>query len=678
MDLSLNAALIAMRRGTSRPMSRDKADTLLLLVSCGLVIAPHIAHLPWSTSLFCAALLLWRGWITFRGLRMPPQWLLLPISIVVLANTYYSFHQFFGREPGVAMVVLLLTLKLLEMHAKRDLFVVVLVSFFVMLTNFFYSQSIGTAFLMVLALIAMLTTQLSFQYTGAVPSFAARLRVGAMILALAAPLSLVLFVLFPRIEGPLWSLPGDGASGRTGLSDHMSPGSITDLAQSDDIAFRVKFTDPVPPQSKLYWRALIFDNYDGHTWTHRDDQRPQIGRPDLSVRGDPVRYQVTMEPSGQRWLFALDLPQSLPVIQGNPVTFSKDMQTMALRPVNDRARYDLTSYPDYALQATQSRSALFPFLQLPINTNPKAQAFANQLRAQSSDSAALANTLLQYFHGQHFNYTLQPPLLGDNAIDEFLFSTQAGFCEHYAGAFVFMMRAMGVPARVVTGYQGGEVNPVDGYLEVRQSDAHAWAEIWLDQRGWVRYDPTAAVAPERVQKNLVSVIPRTTLGGLITLRPGRESVLSKLRFNWEAVNNAWNQWVPNYSPEKQKNFLQSLGMKNVDWENMIELMTIIGVGVVAVMSLPLMINRQKKDPLLNVYLTLCQIMARAGYPREKHEGPRAYRLRLIADMTKLTPARKNAADRFLRLYESLRYADLQAQQSKSGFNQLKSLLSECK
>jgi transglutaminase-like putative cysteine protease len=458
----------------------------------------------------------------------------------------------------------------------------------------------------------------------------------------------------------------------------MSPGSITDLAQSDDIAFRVKFKDPVPQQAKLYWRALIFDTYDGHTWTHSEDQRPQTGKPDVSVRGEAVRYEVTQESTGQRWLFALDLPHALPVIQGNPVTFSKDMQTMALRPINDRVRYELASYPDYTLQAMQSKTALLPWLQLPINSNPKARAFANQLRGQSSDGAVLANSLLQYFHGQHFSYTLQPPLLGDDAIDEFLFSTQAGFCEHYAGAFVFLMRAMGVPARVVTGYQGGEINPVDGYLEVRQADAHAWAEIWLDQRGWVRYDPTAAVAPERVQKSLVSVIPRTTLGGLITLQPGKESILSKLRFNWEAVNNAWNQWVLNYSPEKQKSFLQSLGLKDVEWENMIKLMTIIGAAVVGLMSLPLMLNRQKKDPLLNVYLTLCQVMARAGYPREKHEGPRDYRLRLTADVSKLTPTRKNAVDRFLRLYESLRYADLQAQQSKSGFTQLKSLLSECK
>lgn len=678
MNLSLTSAIQTVRRGTSRPMSRDKADTLLLLVSCALVIAPHTAHLPLWTSLACAALIMWRGWITFRGNRMPPQWLLLPISAIAMGSAYFSFHQFFGRDPGVAMVVLLLTLKLLEMHAKRDLFVVVLVSFFVMLTNFFYSQTMGTAFLMMLALIAMLTTQLSFQYTTAVPSFATRLRLGALIFALAVPLTLVLFILFPRIQGPLWGLPGDASSGHTGLSDKMSPGSITDLAQSDDIAFRAKFIDPPPPQSKLYWRALIFNNYDGHTWTHGEDLRPQIGKPDLDVRGSALRYEVTQEATGQRWLFALDMPSALPKLPGNPVTFSRDMQVMALRAINERTRYDVTSYIDYTLQPTQTKNSMLEWLQLPINSNPQARAFAAKMRAQSTDHAVLANMLLQFFHGQHFSYTLQPPLLGDNAVDEFLFSTQAGFCEHYAGSFVFLMRAMGVPARVVTGYQGGEINPVDGYMEVRQSDAHAWAEVWLDQRGWVRYDPTAAVAPERVQRSLTSLIPRTTLGGLITLSGGKEGLLSKLRFDWGAVNNAWNQWVLNYSPEKQKSFLQSLGLKDVDWNTMIILMSVIGIIVVGVMGIPLMVRRQKVDPVQSLYLFLCQNMARAGYPRDKHEGPHDYRQRLTAADSSLPPARKQAVDRFLRLYTSLRYAEIKPQQAKSSFTQLKSLLAECK
>jgi len=678
MAASLSSAMSTIRRSTSRPMSRDKADTLLLLSSCALVLAPHTAHLPLWISLICAALLLWRGWITFRGNRMPPQWLLLPISAITMTGAYFSFHQFFGRDPGVAMVVLLLTLKLLEMRAKRDLFVVVLVSFFVMLTNFFYSQSIGTAVLMAAALISMLTTQLSFQYTNAIPPFAKRLRLGALIFALSIPLTLVLFILFPRIEGPLWGLPNDANSGRTGLSDSMAPGSITDLAQSDDIAFRVKFIDPPPPQSKLYWRALVFDNYDGRTWTYRQEKRPLFGKPDVSLRGSGIRYQVTQEPTGQRWLFALDLPRAVPTLPGNSATFSKDMQVLALRPVNERLRYDVTSFIDYDLQPNEAKTDLRNWLQLPPGFDPKSLAFAAKLRAQSSDNAVIADTLLKFFHGQNFSYTLQPPLLGDNAIDEFLFTTQAGFCEHYAGSFVFLMRAAGIPARVVTGYQGGEINPVDGYMEVRQSDAHAWAEVWLAQRGWVRFDPTAAVAPERIQKNLTSIIPRTTLGGLINLRGGKGSWLSKLRFDWGAVNNAWNQWVLNYSPEKQKNFLQSLGFKDVDWQTLILLMSVIGFAVVAVITVPLVMHRQKVDPVQALYHFLCQQLARSGYAREKHEGPRDYRLRLTAADSSLPPARKLAVERFLKHYESLRYATTDPQQTKSGLSQLKTLLAECK
>lgn len=678
MNPSISSTLSALRRSTSRPMSRDKADTLLLLISCALVLAPHAMHLPIWISVLCVALLTWRGWITFRGNRMPPQWLLLPIAACALAATYSSFHHFFGREPGVAMVVLLLTLKLLEMHAKRDLFVVVLVSFFVMLTDFFYSQSIGTAVMMVAALIAMLTTQLSFQYVNAVPPIAKRLRLGALIFALSIPLTLILFLLFPRIEGPLWGLPNDANAGKTGLSSSMSPGSISDLAQSDDIAFRVKFTGPPPSQSKLYWRALVLDNYDGRTWSRSPDKRPLDVKPDIKLRGAGVRYEVTLEPTGQRWLFAIDLPDTLPAMQDNSATFTRDMQILASLPINRRVRYNATSFIDYALQPNESKPNLHDWLRLPPGYNPQSLAFATQLRTQSADDALIVEAALKFFHGQRFSYTLQPPLLGANAVDEFLFTTQAGFCEHYAGAFVFLMRAAGIPARVVTGYQGGEINPVDGYMEVRQSDAHAWAEVWLDHRGWVRVDPTAAVAPERVQKSLASVIPRRSLGGLINWSNSKDSWLNKLRFNWGAVNNAWNQWVLNYSSEKQRNFLQSLGFDNADWQTMILLMSALGVAVVAAIAVPLVMNRQKTDPLQALYHLLCQQLARSGYPREKYEGPRAYRLRLTADDSPLTPARKLAIDRFLQLYESLRYAALEPQQIKIGLSKLKSLLTGCK
>ena len=341
-----------MSRPISRPMSRDKSDTLLLLVSCALVIAPHTQHMPFWLSTLCFIILLWRGWVTFRGLRMPPAWVLVPVALAAFGLVYERYHILLGREPGVAMVVLLLALKLLEMHAKRDLFVVVLVSFFVMLTNFFYSQSMTTAAMMALALIAILTTQLSFQYTGAVPPLRQRIKLGAKIFVLAIPLMLVMFVLFPRIQGPLWSLPSDSGSGRTGLSDSMSPGQISDLAQSGDLAFRVKFTDRLPPQSQLYWRAIVLDFFDGTTWSRKQPDPPR-GKPlpPESLHGKPVRYEVTQEATGRRWLFALDMPGDVPDLPENPARFSANMQITAEHPVDTRVRYSVASYPSYTLDA---------------------------------------------------------------------------------------------------------------------------------------------------------------------------------------------------------------------------------------------------------------------------------------------------------------------------------------
>ena len=667
----------ALSRAISRPMSRDKSDTLLLLCSCLLVLAPHTLHLPLWISVTGATLLAWRGWITYRGLRMPPNWLLLPVAAAALGSVYFTFHMFFGREPGVAMIALLLVLKLLEMHAKRDLFVVVLVSFFVMLTNFFYSQTMGMALMTVLALIAILTTQLSFQYTGAVPPFLKRLRQGATIFALAVPLMLVLFVLFPRIQGPLWSLPGDAGAGHTGLSESMAPGSIADLAQSDELAFRVKFTDVPPPQSKLYWRAIIFDTFDGKTWSHKRPERMNVDPKAIAqMRGTPTRYQVTQEATGRRWMFALDLPDKAPTIPENATQFSSTMQLFAEHPIDTRVRYDVTSYTDYALQGDKPLEYRAYWLQLPQGYNPKTRELAARLRAQSTDDDKVVAAGLAYLRGQKFSYTLQPPLLGRDSIDEFLFQTQAGFCEHYSGAFTFLMRAAGIPARVVTGYQGGEINPVDGYLVVAQSDAHAWVEVWIEGRGWVRIDPTATVAPERVQRNLASLIPRTTLGGLIQLSNNKDGLLGKLRFDFGALNNAWNQWVLDYDSDKQKGFVESFGFGEVDWKTLIALMASLGVVAVALTVMPILFRRQKLDPVQATYQALCQKMERLGFPRAPHEGPRTYQLRIAAAQT-LSAERKTALARFLNLYETMQYGTFGMEDSKRKLSQLKSLLADC-
>lgn len=673
--------IFSSKRSMARPMSRDKADTLLLLATCVLVLAPHAGHLPWWIVLACLSLLLWRGWITFRGNRMPTRWLLVPVAVLAMGGVYASHKTLLGQEAGVSMLVLLLTLKLLEMHAKRDLFVVLFLSFFLVLTSFFYSQSIGTALMTIAAVIAILTTQLSFQYTGVVPPLGRRLRLGAFILVLAAPLMLVLFVLFPRIQGPLWGLPSDAHAARSGLSENMAPGNISKLALSDAIAFRVKFIDPVPPQSKLYWRGPVLGAYDGRTWLPQPS-RPRAAREIVVKRhGDPVRYQVTLEPNGRRWLFALELPQAIPQLTGNQARLGPELELLTRQPITERVRYEAASHIDFDLQPNESSLVLQQWLELPSGFNPRAREFAARLRSQYDNNTDIVNAVLKFFREEKFRYTLEPPLLGQHVVDDFLFGTRAGFCEHYSGAFVVLMRAAGIPARVVTGYQGGEINPADGFLTVRQSDAHAWSEVWLENRGWTRVDSTAAVAPDRIERSLTSVIPREMLGGLITLSSGNDSWIAKLRtlrHNWDAVTNAWNQWVLDYTPEKQRSFIQSLGFDEVNWRTLTALMLMLGSVIVAIVALPLVMNRNRVDPIEALYQSLCKQMARHGYAKSIHEGPRAFAARLTAAGSPLPPEKKAAVARFLELYEAVRYGPASKAAPAAAISKLKSLLAECR
>jgi transglutaminase-like putative cysteine protease len=660
-----------------RPLTRDKADTLLLLGTCALVLAPHAGHLPPWAPLICAILLGWRGWITWRGNRMPPRSVLTLLAAAILAGVYASFHTVLGQEAGVTMLALLLSLKLLEMRARRDLFVVLFLSLFLLLANFFYSQSILTAAYTIATVIVLVTTQLTFQYAGEVPPLKRRLRIAFNIVGLAAPLTFVLFVLFPRIQGPLWGLPRDAGSGRSGLSDTMAPGNITQLALSDEIAFRVKFRDPVPPQSKLYWRGIVLGNYDGRTWTPWPAEAFR-GQLTVHTRGAPVRYEITLEPSGKHWLFALELPLKPPQLPGQQTRFNQDLELQTLRPISDRIRYEVDSHVDFTLQPDLRPVFLRFWLALPTDYNPRTRAFAKGLRRQAAGDAEIVDAALKFFHTEKFSYTLEPPPLGTHAVDEFLFDTRAGFCEHYASAFVVLMRAAGIPARVVTGYQGGTINPIDGYLVVRQSDAHAWAEVWLAGRGWVRVDPTAAVAPERVEKSLSSVLPRRALGGLITLDVGRSAWLSSLRFNWDAITNRWNQWVLSYTLDKQQSLLRALGFKDPDWRTLMALLSVAGSIVFAAIAIPLLRNRQKPDPVNVCYRALCDAMARCGLPRAQHEGPHAYRLRLTAADSPLEAARKSAVARFLQLYETLQYGPVDKTARTAALSELKSLLSACR
>ncbi|NEX60600.1 transglutaminase TgpA family protein [Noviherbaspirillum galbum] len=667
-----------LRTVASRPMTRDKSNMLLMLAACTAVILPHLLHLPWWVAPACGAALLWRGWITFRGLRMPPRTLLLLLSLSCVAGVLLSYRNIFGRDVGLATLTLMLTLKLLEMHARRDLYVALFLGFFLTLAQFFHSQSIGAAAWALFSIVLILLTQQSWQYTGAVPPLATRLRQAATIVVMAAPLMLVLFVLFPRIQGPLWGMPGGEPGSRTGLSDDMSPGNIARLAESDEIAFRVRFTGPPPARSDLYWRGPVLGVFDGHTWT-APPARVIHSEVKVSLRGRETRYEVTLEPHGKPWLFALDLPRMLPYLPGNPSIATPELQLLASRPINERVRYEIGSHTNYTLQADESLRMQAMWLQLPARTNPRAQELARTLREQHATPSARINAVLAMFREQGFRYTLEPPPLGNEIVDDFLFNTRAGFCEHYASAFVFLARAMGIPARVVTGYQGGEMNQTDGYMAVRQSDAHAWAEAWLEGAGWMRIDPTSAVSPQRVERSLRSAIPQQVFGGMITLDergPGLSS-LRRMRQQWEAVGNAWNQWVLNYSPEKQKQFLDRLGLGMLGWQLLS--FVIVGAAALAVLLvlLPSLLRQRKRDPVQEIYEQFCKRLARRGQVRAPHEGPREFAARLLSASAALPGEKKEALSRFLQLYETVRYGTPDAI-PPSYLSQLKRLSNACR
>jgi transglutaminase-like putative cysteine protease len=655
-------------------LPRDKTDTLLLLAAALLVLAPHALHLPLWVSALCAATLAWRVAITVRGQRLPPSLLLLPLAALSMGGVWLTYNTVLGRDAGVAMLVLLVAFKMLEMRARRDLFVVIFLCFFLLLTTFFYAQGIGTALMMGASVAVLLAAQLSFQFTGTLPSLARRLWLGARVVVFALPLAALLFFVFPRIQGPLWGMPDDAMSGRTGMSNSMAPGSMANLAQSDETAFRVRFIDPAPAHSLLYWRGVVLGAFDGRAWTQVPHDRA-AGQPVAAavMRGRAIRHEITLEPSGQRWLFALDLPATPPQVAGHASAVSAQQELTSAYPIESRVRYQAVSHPGYSLQAGAELADAARWLALPAGANPRALAAGEALRGHA-DPFARVRAVLRGFREDSFVYTMEPPLLGRHSVDEFLFKTKAGFCEHYASAFVFLMRAAGVPARVVTGYQGGETNPVDGFLTVRQSDAHAWAEVWMAGRGWLRVDPTAAVAPERVRRPLARAGSRgnrfgiAALDDLMNFDAGSSPLLTQLRYEWSALNNGWNQWVLNYTPERQRGVLDSLaaGLDNA------RTLAVLAACLLLLAVAHARRNRPRLDPIDALYSALCLQLGRLGLARSADEGPNDYRARI--DDSRLEPRQKDAAAQFLRLYSAYKYG---AQPTDPGLAAtLKSLLTK--
>jgi transglutaminase-like putative cysteine protease len=476
------------------------------------------------------------------------------------------------------------------------------------------------------------------------------LRLASILLAQAAPLMLVLFLFFPRIEGPVWGLPEDAWTGMTGLSDNMSPGTISQLVQSEAPAFRARFTRRTPRPEQRYWRGPVLWRTDGRTWSSGDldllSRSTEHAPPGNAVA---FEYSITLEPHNKLWLLALDLPVQVSV----PAIHTPDFQALAYRPVRKRLYYTATSYTQVDTGPLDS-SLRTAALQLPERISARVRNLARSWREHSTSDAELVRQALAYFNEQAFVYTLEPPPLGADPVDEFLFATQRGFCEHYAAAFVVLMRSAGIPARVVTGYQGGEYNPLGDYWLVRQSDAHAWAEVWLPDGGWQRVDPTAAVAPERIEHSLDTA--GAAAGAAASFRMPDNDLLGrnlrKLRYLLDAMNNQWHEWVLSYGPQRQLEFLASLGIDRASWKHMaLALLLLTGTLLLGISLWMLLQKPAAQDPVERAWLQFCKRLARHGLARQPGEGPRDFARRVAAARPPLA-TRINAIS---RLYIALRY-----------------------
>jgi transglutaminase-like putative cysteine protease len=633
-------------------------DLAWLIGSLLLVAAPHALRAPWWLTLLTLCLFAWRFRYSLNRAPLPARWLVIGVAALAMLGVWMEYRTLFGRGPGIILLVLFAGLKLLETRTHRDAAVAAFLGYFLIITNFLYTQSIPTAALMGAALFALTATLIGF--SAPQRSLRANLRTTGLLLAHAAPAALVLFLLFPRVQGPLWGLPQDAYTGMTGLSESMSPGNLSSLAQSDAIAFRAEFEGGPPPHAQRYWRGPVLWDFDGRTWTVMPVLLKTFAPPQ---GGERYRYDILLEPHNRPWLFALESAASLP----DRSRMTRDGQLLALAPVRARLRYEASSIVDPDADAQEDARLLLRGRRLPAGTNPRATALAAEWRAASaSDSEVLARAI-GFLREGRYTYTLEPPLLGVHTVDDFLFGTKEGFCEHFSSAFVFLMRAAGLPARVVTGYQGGELNSVDRIITVRQSDAHAWAEVFLAGRGWVRVDPTAAAVPGRVEMGLARAVPQTE--GLSLMMREPLEWLRGARDRWEALAHRWNVWVLGYNPERQRDLMSLVGMRDADWRSLTAtLFTVLGLMTLLLLAWSLG-RLVRPDPVQRAWRAFCRKLAARGVERSLHEGPRDYASRAARAL----PASRRAILRIGVQYIRLRYG---ARASRPGMARLRRMVRE--
>ncbi|MDA0820872.1 MAG: DUF3488 and transglutaminase-like domain-containing protein [Proteobacteria bacterium] len=630
---------------------------LLCLV---LALMPHASRFsPWLLVCFCT-LAAWRVLGEVHLLPLPTRahvWLWILKQLLALAAftaIYISYQGQIGRDAGVALLTALLGLKMLELNRERDYYITMFLAYFLVVTNFFYSQTLATAAFMLLIVVIVTGRLISFNAPGSSLGPLRSVRLDSSYVAQAIPLMIVGFFLFPRIPGPLWGVEQASSAAVTGLSSEMSIGHITELGVSDEIAFRVAFDGAVPRAQDLYWRGPIMWHTDGRNWSAGD-----VGDgPAVTFFGEgPVyRYSVTIEPHYERWLFGLD---AVTQFDGD-ARHTSDGRLLSKNRIRQRQRYTLESQTDFKFP-TITDSERQAALELPTNFHPLTHRLADSWRATSTTDAEIVNKALAHFNREPFNYTLTPQVLRGDPIDAFLFDTREGFCEHYAAAFVTLMRAAQIPARVVTGYQGGEFNSLSDYMVIRQRDAHAWAEVYLDPLGWIRVDPTGAVAPERVSLGISRALPQRSRLPILGTDFGSVHLLRGVGDLWDAMNYNWSQWVLGYTPKRQQQLLEDLGFENWHYANLVFLLTTGLAALMALIAVLVLRSRPPRiDPAFVAYALFCRKLARVGFIREPSEGAVDFANRVSRIRADLA----EEIESITKLYTMQRYAEVETSASQ--------------
>lgn len=627
--------------------AHNKEILIFLLTSLGLIVLPHVAHLHWGVFGFFCFLLIWRFIGIWKPERLPSfPWIVLLI-VCGMAVLYVQHRGILGRDGGTSLFVIALGLKLMEIKTERDLYLINYLAFIVAASQFLYEQSILMAAYIVFVSCVLLAVLVYINST--IADTVVSLKKAATIIAQAIPMAIIVFIFFPRVEPPKWLWFSDPQQKKTGLSDTMEPGSISDLGMSDELVFRVKFEGAIPSPKNRYWRGPVLTLTDGKKWVQARDLSYQRYQDKTTFSGQAYRYTLLMEPQEKDWVFALDLPAEF----AKPLAQNANYQLTTSDDLRKRTEFKLMSYPTYNtgyLTKTEFKDAR----QLPKPPSERIKQLVTQLHGYDRPPEEYITRLLNHFRKEDFHYTLTPPLMEDNPIETFLFETRYGFCSHYASAFVYLMRAAGIPARVVTGYQGGVYNELGNFLEIKQADAHAWTEVWLEDKGWVRFDPTAAVAPERVEKNIDinSLVPNGVInyaapdsGGMAAL-----NLLKQARKLWGHIDYNWQRWVINYNNANQSNFLASFGIN--DFKTMVYWMMVIVGIITAILSLFLLYQKPKHtDPVLKTYNRFLKKLGKKGIVKQTGEGPRDF-----ADRIKpLLPERATQIDEITMAFIGLRY-----------------------